>query len=528
VFVCGYASEPQALMGLRARTDLAERASEIGGRFSALVVDRRRGRFALATQVARVDSIFRAENERLLVWGNQASVVSALRDGTVRFAPRRLSSLICAGFFGDDQTPYEGVDAVRPLTTILVADQRVQVESVGLTPLKERMARRARRSLTARLWRRSAREDLEGLDALSSSFASAFMPLIGRSDVTIGLTGGMDSRLILAGALAAGIPVNTYTLSRGDGGNRADILVARLVAERAGVPHRVTESSVTAAVGPPRHGLLHVTQRTLAVSDGMLGFQYPCSPAYAHEPSVAMSGHGGEVLRGGYGEKSKQPGRAQVAATFQALWCHSPDLFHDDLVEEHRARATSWIECFPESVPADDLLECLYVDRRCGRWVAGSTRGSTRRITPLLDNRVIRDTLLLPASIKKEHRLHRGLIDRLLPQVSDLPLANKFRYGTSDEAQERIRAQWPDAFAQAEPVQKKKPPRELSPDREATIMRYVFEEGRIALLSDVVRIDRVVEHFAGSPKHTREKDRFLSGLYTACVLLSESWRRRRL
>jgi hypothetical protein len=130
VFVCGYASEPEALRRLRARPDLAERASEVGGRFSALVVDRRRGRFALATQAARVDSIFRAENERLLMWGSQASVLSALRDGKVRFAPRRLSSLICAGFFGDDQTPYEGVDAVRPLTTILVADQRVEIESI--------------------------------------------------------------------------------------------------------------------------------------------------------------------------------------------------------------------------------------------------------------------------------------------------------------------------------------------------------------------------------------------------------------
>jgi hypothetical protein len=61
----------------------------------------------------------------------------------VCFAPRRLSSLIC-GFFGDDQTPYEGVDAVRPLTTILVADQKVHIESVGLVRLKERVARRAR------------------------------------------------------------------------------------------------------------------------------------------------------------------------------------------------------------------------------------------------------------------------------------------------------------------------------------------------------------------------------------------------
>lgn len=531
VFVCGYCSDEAALEHLVANQDLADAASKISGRFSVLVVEARARRFALATQPARVDSIFHTETQRYLMWGNQASTLSALRDGEVRFAPNQLVTLINAGFFGDDSTPYTDVHAVKSFTTVVVEPTHLREQTAPLSSLKPRapIRNRFRRwlepKLPAGLWPSEGTALTRSLDTLADEFVRAFEPLRGAGPVDLGLTGGMDSRLLLAAGLAASIDLHCFTHVHGTK-NSSDVWVAKKVAEVTRVNHRLIErGSVAKMAAPSLAELVTATKNTLAATDGMMGLQYPVTPVYAYVPKRGMSGQGGEILRGGYGEKAKRPTRAKVAVHMHTLWNHSPQLFHPELVARVEAGIREYLASFPAQVPSVEVLDCLYVDRRCGRWAAASTSASTTRIRPLLDNVVVRRCLAIPATAKRKHLVHRGLIERLRPELRDIPLADKFWFGTPEAKQRQVKSEWPQAFAtESEKKQRKKTGRELTPEREAVMKRYLVTEGRLPLLETVIRIDEVVRYLESTPANYRFYDRFLMGLFTAAVLVSEDWR----
>lgn len=535
VFVCGYCSDEPALERLAADEHLADNASRIPGRFSVLVIDEHAGRFALATQPARVDSIFHAETTRDLLWGNQASTLSVLRDGVVRFAPRQLVTLVNAGFFGDDSTPYAGVETLKSFTTVVVEKNHTREQTRDLfslkprAPIRGRLRRLLEPAVPARFWRADGAALNRSLDGFAEELVRAFAPLRGAGPIDLGLTGGMDSRLLLAAGLSAGVDLHCFTHVHGTK-NLSDVWVAKKVAEVTGVNHRLMERGSVDRASPAStlNELLKVTRGTLAATDGMMGLQYPVTPTFAYAPKLGMSGQGGEILRGGYGEKTILATRARVAYRMQNRWNHSPELFRAELVASVEANIRSYIASFPARLPATEILDCLYVDRRCGRWAAASTGASTTRIRPLLDNVVVRQALAIPVTAKKRHLLHRGVIERLRPDLSNVPLADEFWHDTPMRKKRQIRREFPEAFsAESERNQRKTTGREISPEREAAMKRYVIDEGRLTLLGEVVCVDRVVDYFKTTPKNYRNHDLLLMGLFTATVLLSEDWRKMR-
>lgn len=524
-FVCGYCADEAGLARLDATETLADEASQVAGRFSVLVVDRLRGRFALATQPARIDSVFAAENERFFFFGNQATVLSALRDGAVQYAPDRLLTFVASGFFGDDETPYRGVRCVSSYTTIQVVDGRVTRDRRCLSTLRSRGLRApAERFLK---WIPAAAS--ASLPVIPDRMPDDFIRAFGSLESVpcdLGLTGGMDSRLVIAGAAAAGLSVDCFTRAYGST-NRAEVWVAQRLARVANMPHRTVEVARfnLESDAPPALKLTRTALRTLAATDGMMACQYPVTPVFSFQPIHNLSGAGGEILRGGYGEHMARATKADVTSFMQNLWNHSPRLFHPDLVKEQDDRVQAYVGGFPESVSPGDMLDYLYVDIRCGRWAAASTWASARRIRPLLDNVFIRDTLAIPKRARQHHLVHRQLIERLLPGASDLPLANKFWHGTRAETREALKQKWPEAFTEpkktvAQAVSKSS----LAPDAVAAMKEYVIDSGRLSLFSELLRVDEVRSYLNEPPPNYRHYDRFLQSLFSAAVLLSEPWR----
>ena len=370
VFVGGYCNDTESLERSPVDLELARVVNRTSGRFSALTIDRARGRFALATSAARVDSVFRAENDDFIYFGNQASMLSVLRDGRVRFAPERLMTLLDAGFFGNDATPYDGVDAVESLSTIVVDEAGVRKRTHGLWTLKnaEYHERSLRRAIAVRLNpMREFSAFEQGFQDLANHLAGAFAPLASEPKVQLALTGGMDSRLLLASALAAGVQVECFTNRYGQA-NRADVNLAKHVAGVVGVKHRVQDRS-----HPNRSGaqdkpldILAATKRTLAATDGMLSARYPVASIKPHTGTRHVSGQGGEILRGGYGEKEWRP----PAMVLRKRWNHLPKLYRPEVLQRHEAEVAMRLSKYPSLLSAGDILDCFYVDLRCGRWAA--------------------------------------------------------------------------------------------------------------------------------------------------------------
>lgn len=517
-FLCGYCLDTTKLARLDAIPTLAEEASQVAGRFSVLVVDRLRGRFALATQPARIDSIFTAENDRFVFFGNQASVLSALRDGAVRYAPGQLISFLNSGFFAHEDTPYEGVRCVNAYTTIQCVGGRITQNKICLSTLKT--SEGDEEVSSQRLEATNSSPVLP--EQMLSDFVRAFSP-IKPTYFELGMTGGMDSRLVLAGAVAAGVDLECYTCAYGDS-NRADLWVARRVAQLANVRHYTLETPRFMLEGAtPFVKLRQTALWTLSATDGMLGCQYPVEPFYVHSGTRNLDGAGGEILRGGYGERIAKPTKTQVVAHMQRLWNHSAELFHSDLVAEESDRIHAFVKSFPAWVSAADLFDLLYLDARCGRWTAAATSASSSRIHPLLDNVVVRHAFKIPRRARRHHLVHRQLIERLLPAAKDFPLADKFWHGTTPGEREALHRTWPQAFGAPKGTQDHT--RSTLPAAEiAAIKEYVIDSGRLSLFAHVLNVDGVRTYLTQPLPDYRLHDRFLKSLFSAAVLLSEPWR----
>jgi hypothetical protein len=505
----------------------ADDISRLSGRFSALMV--KGNTFAIGTPATRVDSVFHAESDACVFFGNQASVLSVLRDGAVRYRPHNLISFISAGYFGSDETPYDGVTTLPPLTTIYHDGDSLHRATIDLADLKA-----------------DGRSHTEILEACSDALSAAVLPLVDLPEpVQLGLTGGKDSRLLLAALTHAGARATCLTNSKGEA-NRSDVWVARALAALVGVEHTVVDISNTnvAAPGGQSIDLMARAASTLRNSDGMMGALTPLrGDPSVHRAQLSLWGHGGECLRGGWAENLHRPGEQDIASIFRRNFEGYP-VFADAAQASQHDFAGRWIADQLARCRPADVLDIAYLYFRIGRWVGAGSRGSSSKVLPLLDNRVSREVLSMGAQKKRSHYLHRELIARLLPAARDLPLANKFWHGTSEEERARLRASYPDAYGQERPRRTpakqgtpilrrmrglfgRRPVAGLAPPVVTHIRDYLIREGRLDLLTDVLDPDRTAR-FLRSPDPALEPMRFLLGAYTAAVLLSEDWREARL
>jgi hypothetical protein len=526
---CGTFWEPAPFVSIAPDLSFAEQVSRQSGRFSALLLQG--ARFAIGTPVARVDSVFEAENDDFSFFGNQASVLSVLRDGEVTYAPADLVSFISGGYFGSDDTPYAGVAALPPLTTIYFDGERLHRSQIDLADLKA-----------------DGRSPEEILAACAEALAAAVRPLAVLAEpVNLGLTGGKDSRLILAALLHAGVRPRCHTNSKGPS-NRADVWVASLLAERAGVDHVVEDVSRKNVATPVAHrfDLLRRTAETLRATDAMMGVLTPLhGDPGQFRPQLSLWGHGGECLRGGWAEYLKDVTVDSASRVLRKAWEGYP-VFATDALARQQELTSRWMSGALARCAPDEVLDLAYLYFRVGRWVAAGSRGSASKVLPFLDNRFSREVLAMSAEKKQSHYLHRDLIARLLPAAADLPLADDFWAGTNRKERARIASEYPEAHPNFSPTprSKKPPPRHRVRDRLAAVFGrkqvagiappvvahvrdYLVREGRLDLLRDVLDPDRTAR-FLRNPDPTLKPSRLFLGAYTAAVLLSEPWRTGRI
>jgi asparagine synthetase B (glutamine-hydrolysing) len=252
--------------------------------------------------------------------------------------------------------------------------------------------------------------------------------------VELSLTGGKDSRLIAAALVAAGVPVSARTYGFAD---HPDVVVARMVADRLGIEHIVTEPAVTRAAGSsPAVQEVDVLSRlraTVLVSDGMLSaFENVGRPdPDADKSAIEAGGHGGELLRGGYaatiaGHARSLPRRAAGSAElFRRLATRRVRLLRPRSAATYLSSLTPWAVALVRG--PQHALDDFYLSNRAGRWSAAARQAYVIRsvmIQPFFDDRVVRAARSVPLSDRVNDRLHHDTIAELCPALLDIPLAS--------------------------------------------------------------------------------------------------------
>lgn len=226
-------------------------ARALNGRFSGLIADRRQDRLVLFNDRFGLDRIFFFERGGAFYFASEAKALLRIDPGLRRVDPKALGEWFACGCVLQDRTLFEGVKAL---------------------PGASAWVFRPGRDLEKRTYfRKEEWENREPLDAesyyrrLEETWAHV-LPRYLRGDepVAVSLTGGKDSRMIMAWARPAAGALPCYTF-RGPYRECRDVLLARRVASLCGQPHDVI------GIGPAFFAEFpSLAERAVCLTDGAM------------------------------------------------------------------------------------------------------------------------------------------------------------------------------------------------------------------------------------------------------------------
>ena len=386
------------------------------------------GTVCARTAITRVDPVFVTRAGRAAIIADRASWAAATAGRLGDADPLLYAGLLGPGYPLGAVTPFAGVRALGPATTCRVAGGEItETEHAPLTSPDP--------------------GDPEAAARVAEALVQAVTPLRDvPGPVELSLTGGKDSRLIAAALARAGVPVHARTYGFAD---HPDVIIAAQVARELGLEHEIAQPRTTgggpggaagAAAGRspvPSPGpaavqevdVLGRLRATVLVADGMLSaFENVGRPdPDTATAAIAIGGHGGELLRGGYA--TMIPGSAARRAAGSAELLRRLTLRRVPLLRARwRAGYVASVAPWAAAVAAHPqaTLDNFYLVNRAGRWSAAARQAYAIRSVmaqPFFDDGVVRAARSAPLAERLDDRLVRGAIGALCPALLGIPLA---------------------------------------------------------------------------------------------------------
>jgi len=397
------------------------------------------------TSLTRVDPVYVAEVPGGVILSDRATRAAWTARRLGHHDPMHLCALLNLGFPVGSVTPFRKVSALPPATTLHVLSGTLSGTTTPIrspvTPADPDAAHRNPDAI------RDSRGVIQpytghGLDGRAATAANALVAAVAPLreagvPVEVSLTGGKDSRLVIAAMIAAGVPVRARTHGFPD---HPDVVIAAEIARRLGVEHEVR---MPAAPGEEIDVLGRI-RATVLVADGMLSaFENVGRPDPQPSAAVTAGGHGGELLRGGYAETAA--GRLAVASPHGLRTAIEPARRAARAAELLRRLTTRHLGLLRRGTAASYLvslapwsaalargplqaLDDFYLVNRAGRWSAAARQAYLIReslIQPLFDERVVLAARAVPIADRVSGGLSRAVLAELCPALLDVPLAGK-------------------------------------------------------------------------------------------------------
>jgi asparagine synthetase B (glutamine-hydrolysing) len=279
-------------------------------------------------------------------------------------------------------------------------------------------------------------EGLGTAPALADALVAAVeRTLAGFSRPIIDLTGGFDSRAVVAAALATGRPFECVVNGRDDD---PDAVSAQRIAAKLGLKLVRLRPGLD-------YGLrsLGAIERAVALTDGEHdAVEYSAvleiHERLARQGDLTVNGTAGELCRGYWWDLVGPHPGSRVPLDFAKV---ARRFVHDDWADrilaspaaprlaghfaEVVARAVAGLDGLPNTVRIDQV----YLGLRMHRW-AGRLASATDRIwpcaTPFLFRRPLEIALTAPVAARAHDRMMRRLIEHLSPALASLPMAGGY------------------------------------------------------------------------------------------------------
>ena len=233
-------------------------------------------------------------------------------------------------------------------------------------------------------------------------------------DVWVPLTGGRDSRLVLAATLAAGLGVRTYTLDHRDI-DRADRELPPQIARACGIEHRFVKASRTDS------RRLELWDRHTAgqAVDADAGFFAAGQLEHLAGAGVELYSNVLEVGRGYY--------KAALPADLPPTPAETAAVVDRELPSARPEGVLAWAQWLHATHDARwDWRERFYVEQRLAGWLGAIGQGidltGIPRVHPANCAAYLADTLGIVPSIRESGRHQDDLTERLSPSLAGFPV----------------------------------------------------------------------------------------------------------
>ncbi len=271
---------------------------------------------------------------------------------------------------------------------------------------------------------RSADEHAGQLKAHVLEIFSAVAQSFGER-VGMGLSGGFDSRLMLAGMLAVGQAPELHVYGAVDD---PDVIIAKQVARVCGLPIEHVDKSER--IAPP--GELHeIVRRNFLEFDGLptdgifdSGVDSTTRRARAANGHLHLNGGGGEILRNFFKLRDRSYSALELLWTFYSMFDprsarppFSEAAYHEAL--QRKLLASLAVPDRQRLTRAE--VELAYPYFRCRFWTGRNNSINCRfgeELTPFLDYGLLTVAIDLPISLKTYGTAQARVIELLAPQVA--------------------------------------------------------------------------------------------------------------
>ncbi|WP_328464914.1 hypothetical protein OHA21_42120 [Actinoplanes sp. NBC_00393] len=380
-------------------------------------------RFAVQQDWIGMCRLFTGTADGITAFCSRPGLLAAFLHGSVEPDLDAWGSYAVCGNFGGDYSPVRGARLLRPGERVtgqrragggwdLVTENRYSVDDVVLAG-----------------YAGQGRPLAESLDLAAESIvhtAGSISELF-TDPISMGLSGGKDSRLIAASLIAAGrlprLSTNEDTVAEGE----VACELVRILREKRGmeVEHRLFKSGAPANV--LKSGLRERTERLQRLYD----YQFPATflvRAAVRDrlgddaPAARFSGAAGELSSGYWypADGSRTPEEEALARLMGAV---SKDLVAESAYAAEHQRITGLLDHAKEiGLSGLHLIDYIYLVERVRRWYTSAY--SIGSVTPFLSPGFVAATFGLTAEQKRERLLHNGLIARLVPEWAEVPFVS--------------------------------------------------------------------------------------------------------
>ncbi|MFE9954848.1 hypothetical protein [Micromonospora sp. NPDC005299] len=383
-------------------------------------------RFALQQDWLGMARVFTGAADEVTAWCTRPGLLAAFLHGEARPDLAGWTSYTLCGHFGGDLSPVAGTRLLRPGERVtgrrraeggwhLDTELRYATDDVVCgghaeqgRPVEERLDRAA--------------------DALTRAAAS--LHPLHDGEITVGLSGGKDSRLIAATLIAAGrtprLVTNDDTRAEGEVARR----LVELVRDRRGLhlDHHTQLAGAPASVLGT--GLGERARRLAHLHDHQFPSTYLVRPAaHARLPeqtrAASLTGAAGELAVGyWYPAAGADPAPTPEQAGLTKLLAGVPHAAAaPEALAAERDRVTAVLAHARDLGLHDEhLVDYLYLVERMRRWCTSAYL--TGMVTPFLAPGFVATTFALSVAQKRDRLLHTALIARLVPEWAEVPFVS--------------------------------------------------------------------------------------------------------